>query len=183
MGFTPFILLSCNSTMQHLFYFAHRCVFSAIAVFLCLSLFKKSKSKTGKSDRTCSGICTRRKDYFIFSSHDSFIYSSNTRKIRLNSHYFEPKNTILNEELSRIARNTKAPAVRFMYQEKTISYPYMPICSTSRNEQYRSAKPVVFIRCIRYSATTVQPSGLPLAPLTSQVAFLFLTNVPVGETP
>ena len=38
-----------------------------------------------------------------------FIYGSNIRKIRLNFHYFEPKTTFLNEELSRIARNAKAP--------------------------------------------------------------------------
>ena len=80
-----------------------------LSSFVFRYLKNKGQSKTGKSDRTCSGICTRRKDYFIFSSHDSFIYSSNTRKIRLNFHYFEPKNTILNEELSRIVRDAKAP--------------------------------------------------------------------------
>ena len=47
------------------------------------------------------------RQHIPFFSHDSFIYGSNIRKIRLNFHYFEPKNTILNEELSRIARNAK----------------------------------------------------------------------------
>lgn len=34
----------------------------------------------------------------------------------------------------------RLPAVRFMYQERTISYPNMPIYSPSRNGQYRCEK-------------------------------------------
>ena len=77
----------------------------------------------------------------------------------------------------------RLPAVRFMYQEKTISYPDMPKCSTSRNGQYRRAEPCRIQRFYRYSITTVQPYGIPFSPLTFQVAFLLLTNVPVEETP
>lgn len=64
-----------------------------------------------------------------------------------------------------------------------VSHTDMPICSPPRNEQCRCARSVVFIRFIRYSVMTVQPSGIPLTPLKSQVASLLLTNVPVGETP
>lgn len=63
------------------------------------------------------------------------------------------------------------------------NYPNMPICSTSRSEQYRHAKPSRIQRFYRYSITTVQPSGMPLPPLTFHIAYLLLTNVPVGETP
>ena len=62
------------------------------------------------------------------------------------------------------------------------NYPNMPICYPSRNGQYRCVKPIIF-NDYRYLVTTVQPSGIPLLLLTSQVASLLLTNVPVWETP
>ena len=33
------------------------------------------------------------------------------------------------------------------------------------------------------AVSTVQPVGIPLTPVTSQVALLFFTNVPVAATP
>ena len=62
------------------------------------------------------------------------------------------------------------------------NYPNMPICSPSRNGQYRCAKPVVF-NDYRYSVTTVHPSGMPSSPHTSQAAYLFFTKVPLVATP
>lgn len=84
---------------------------------------------------------------------------------------------------SRRVRNAKAPCIGLYLDWRKLSairiYQYA-LLQEAGNIAWQN--PVVF-NDYRYSFTTVQPSGIPLSPLTSHLASLLLTNVPVEATP